>query len=508
MTTHRFSHLPLIILLALVAFVIIERWSVPRPPFGIDVMAYAVIGHELLDGRLLYSDLWDHKPPAIYATYAGAESLVGYGPQILLLLNIVATLLTLLGAYRAGKAGGSVAAGLWAAAFWAVLSGTAVIEGRDPNSEFFINPCLMWAFALLAEANDRLLGVRRALLVGALFALGSFYKPVVVAAAVMLACVHVWLPPAARRGRAALDVLVMGGVGFVAWCIMFGYFAATNRSAAFREAVITYNSYYAGNVLANLILPLRGGSEFKLLLMSLLGVTLLVGAALTFISNRRAGALLAALTLATWVMVASPGKFYAHYFQLWLVPLAVGAGWTIVRLASHTPANIRWLPRAAGAFALASLLALQLPFYRRAWSRNWIDPTILNLNVAEPLGHNIDRLLAPDETFLVWGSEPGLYFWSRRHPPVGFFFLHHLLGGPLAAQLSTRAAADLARARPELLVVSKKAVSYDAPPPAWITEDYRPLPNDLQMETHTLLARPGGKLAARIAAKQAEEQIR
>ena len=54
-----------------------------------DVLLYSVIGHELLAGRLLYSDLWDHKPPLIYGSYAAAEKLVGYGRQQLYLLAVV-----------------------------------------------------------------------------------------------------------------------------------------------------------------------------------------------------------------------------------------------------------------------------------------------------------------------------------------------------------------------------------------------------------------------------------
>jgi hypothetical protein len=40
---------------------------------------YAVIAHEMLDGKQLYSDLWDHKPPGVHVTYAVAELLAGYG---------------------------------------------------------------------------------------------------------------------------------------------------------------------------------------------------------------------------------------------------------------------------------------------------------------------------------------------------------------------------------------------------------------------------------------------
>lgn len=492
------------ILMGLVAFIIVDRWLIPQPPFGVDVMAYAVIGHEWLEGKPLYSDLWDQKPPLIFITYALAEIAVGYAPQMLVLLNTVAPLITLFGAYRAGKAGGGKAAGLWAAAFWAVLSGAFIIEGRDPNSESFINPCVMWAFALLVEAKDRLPGVKRALIIGGLFAVGSFYKPVVVAAALLLAGIHVVLPPEGSKNRvwAVRDAFIIGAVGIIGWCAMFGYFAATNRFEVSYDAIITYNRYYAGDVISNLTLPLREVSKAKFILMNLLGVGLLFAAWLRFVKDRRSGALFAALVVSTWVMVASPGKFYAHYFQLWLVPLVVGAGWTIVWFVNHSPARFRRLPPLLGALTLALLFLLQVPFYKNAFARKWADDsTILNLHASEPLGREIDRLLAPDETFFLWGSEPGLYFWSRRQSPTGLFFIQYLFDNPLAAQLSMRVASDLARTRPELLIISKKAAAAFAAPPAWLTADYVPLPTYLQPDTHLLLARRGGNLEVRAAGR-------
>ena len=94
------------------------RWSTSRQPVLGDQGTYAVIGHELLNGRHLYADLWDHKPPGIHLTYAAAELITGYGPQQLYLLEMAALLLVLLGLYRAGTLLGGPRAGLCAGLLW------------------------------------------------------------------------------------------------------------------------------------------------------------------------------------------------------------------------------------------------------------------------------------------------------------------------------------------------------------------------------------------------------
>ena len=67
------------LLLVLCGLLVLLRLHTYDEPLERDITTYAVIGHELLGGKALYTDLWDHKPPAIYVTYAAAELLSGYG---------------------------------------------------------------------------------------------------------------------------------------------------------------------------------------------------------------------------------------------------------------------------------------------------------------------------------------------------------------------------------------------------------------------------------------------
>src|SRR4051812_11842137 len=87
-TDRRSRIVTIIVLLALAAGIVLQRWPFRHGPFESDVCAYAVIGHEMRAGRKLYSDLWDHKPPLHYATYAAAEMLVGYGDWEIFLVNV------------------------------------------------------------------------------------------------------------------------------------------------------------------------------------------------------------------------------------------------------------------------------------------------------------------------------------------------------------------------------------------------------------------------------------
>jgi 4-amino-4-deoxy-L-arabinose transferase-like glycosyltransferase len=136
----------LAILISFCVLIALARLHTYNEPFERDLMTYAVMAHEMLAGRELYSDLWDQKPPGPSLTYAVAELITGYGPNSIYLLNVVATIITLFGVYFAGTAlaGGKRSGGLWAAACWAMISGEPMLQANQPNIEVFINACLIW----------------------------------------------------------------------------------------------------------------------------------------------------------------------------------------------------------------------------------------------------------------------------------------------------------------------------------------------------------------------------
>src|SRR5437868_3987206 len=153
--------LPAAALIGLCAVIFSMRLHTYEEPLERDLTTYAVIAHEMLNGKNLYSDLWDHKPPAIHATYAAAEWIAGYGRDSIFLMNAAAAIATLIACYFAGATGGrGPLAGLIAAGFWTLASGELSIEGNQPNTEVFLNALLTTAFFVFARAETRRIGFR------------------------------------------------------------------------------------------------------------------------------------------------------------------------------------------------------------------------------------------------------------------------------------------------------------------------------------------------------------
>jgi 4-amino-4-deoxy-L-arabinose transferase-like glycosyltransferase len=488
-----FAVLPVVLLFVFASALVADRLIVPQMPLSPDATAYAIIGHELLNGQTLYTDIWDHKPPVIYITYAVSEILFGYSAQTILLLNIFASLAVMFGLFYAGKAGrGRIVSGLWAAALW-VISGTFETEARDPNTEVFINACVIWAFAILAKNRKKGFAAKHLIFLGFLFTLGSFFKPVFVAYAVFLMVAHVAFPHggAANRKKALADALIIGAVGAIGWILMFGYFAATNRFELFYKTIVSYNSHYSGNILANIVAPLQGRSELFLDFMNPLAVCIIIGLIFTFIYNRRQAALLAAFAASTWIAIALPGRFYPHYFQLWVPPLIVGSSWAIGHFAVSEKLQLRLASFVAGVTLTVILIFNQISPYQSALAKDWtpfINPPLI---AGEETARQINNLLTEDETFLVWGNTPNLYFLSGRKPPTAILFQQHLNESPVSELLINRVKADVARARPELLIVE----SGKPPAPDWIARYYEPIPIYQNKNTYAFYMRRGGRLA-------------
>lgn len=493
------------ILVALALLIAVERLHSYDEPFERDVTGAAVIAHELMTGRQLYSDIWDHKPPALHVTHIVAQLVAGYGPGSIYLLGVAAAIVTLVGVYAAGAVAGR-AAGLWAAAFWTVLSGDLWLQANQPNGEAFINASLAWAFALIVRHDTGRVGLLRWLAIGGLFGVASLYKQVALTSAVLLGCVHIASArgPSGRR-RALAETAGAAAVTVALWGAVVAYFAAGGRLAEFRDAVFVFNRFYAGDMLDNFVRGLELGTLVPPFLRILvpLAVLTIAGVVLGVLTGtRRAALLLVAFLVGTFVAVCLPRFFHPHYYQLWLPPLVIGAGWAIGVFTERAGARYVRIPHVVAAALLLLLIAYRLPVYQfsaEEWSRIKYGSGIFVSS--REIGREINTLLAPGETFYNWGSETGLYFASGRRPPTGVFYIYPLLGGPLMERLSARVLADLDRERPEMLVIANWAlVRADVKHPVltWLRQRYRPYPGDAERDQFVLLVRRGGRLEARL----------
>ena len=482
----------------------LARWHTFDEPLETDITLVAVVGRELLAGRALYADVWDHKPPALYLTHAAAIALVGFGPGAVYLLNVAAAVITLGGVYAAAGGGGPVV-GLWAAAFWTVISGDLWLQANQPNTEALINACVVWAFALLATADARS-GIPRFVGVGALWAWASLFKPTVAAPAALLALAWVVAPPSGRPRRRALgDMAVVAAVGALAWAAVATWFAAAGRFDALYDAVFTFNRWYTGDALANLVGSLSRRRLLNDILRSALPLAILSALGLGIglaAGPRRRWLLLVAWAAGTQVAIGVNQSSIPHYYQLWLPVLTVGGAWAVEHVEWLARGRAPRLPTLTAAAALVVLLVFEVPLYALApddWSRIKYGPIFVG---ERAMAREVSGLLEPGETFFVWGSEVGLYFLTGVRPVCGPCSAWPLNTGPLLLGLTSRLLVDLERGRPELVVVAKWTwlrFSLRHPVYAWLAANYRPMPGGHDRGPYfQVYVRRGGALEQRL----------
>jgi len=491
---------PLVILMGLCLLIILARAHTYNEPLERDITGYAVIAHEMLNGRDLYSDLMDLKAPGIFLTYAAMELVTGYGLNSIYLLNIMAAIITLFGVYFVATTltGGQRSAGLWAAISWAIISGNLGYQANQPNVEVFMNACLIWALFLFIK-DDWSSGYRKAILIGLLVALASFYKQIAIVVPLLLGIVYIAIPPVTvKRRQALIHVIVMGSIGAVLWMVVFGYFAFMGRFEAFYDVVFVYTQSYAGSLFDNLLTGLtleRLFPQFAQPIILPLGLLTLLGMVIGLLKKNRLWVYFLTYAIAVQIMVSLPGKFFPHYYQLWLPVFAVGAGAAVIELRKVI--KWQWISHIVAMAAIIILLYHHLPLYKLS-SDEWSTKKYGNLFVvSRNLGLEINKLLKPDETFYEWGAETGLYYYSQRRPATGVIFYYPLIQGPLTEKLSQRVIADLERNKPELLILPPQ-VQGNHPVIAWLSSQ-----SWLHIKTNvatyfSLYARKGGKLEARL----------
>ena len=512
------AHWPLLILVILSSFIAIMRLHTYEEPVERDIGNHAVIGHEILHGRKLYSDLWDSKPPAIFVTYAVADAVVGYGPGSVYFIGVLFAIITLLGAYWVGSAYGGLGGGLWAAAFWTFICSDLWLWANQPNTEVGMNACLVWAFALIVRADIKKLQPWRWLAIGGLFAVATLYKPVAITFAALISFFYLLVNIRHKSDRkiAFLQICLVAAAGAAIWGAVFGYFAATERFTVFYDTIFRYGKWYTRSrgtsMLENILkgfgseqlFPLRHmRSTIPLVIFTAAGIILGL-----WNGSRRNWLLLLGFVIASPFAVALPGRFYGHYYQLWLGPLVVGTGWALSTLGPKGKPGMIFARNIVGAVGLIILLSLVLPQYKFSadeWSARKQGPQYI---YSKQVAKEVDKLLEPNETFYVLGITPEMYFWAKRRPPTGVIWSTDMSDNPLAEEHTERAIEDLNREMPEILVFNLlyHQLPIDHAMIKWVQERYIPLPGNPDRGLYKkkflfyICIRRDGRLANRLGA--------
>ncbi len=432
------------LLTVIIALVFLLRLHSLNEPFQGDLTTYGYIAHNMLDGKPLYTYLWDHKPPGIYWAYMMAELLWGYSQHAIVYLGVAFSALSILFLYLFLHRIAGTPAALLGSAFFALASNSVVLEANEPNAELFLNTLTImavWAFALWSEKGKG----PYLFLSGTFFALATLFKTVAVFPVFFL-CVYLLVPfSTTDLSRWIKDRTVMFAwflsPAALFWLAIFGYFGAKGRFTHFWEAVFAYNVHYVnykGNILEHLWNFFSTPQLFfhtslkEIWILVVLSILWFSWSREKYSSLRRS--FFVFLFLGLSFSVASPGRYYAHYYQLLLPIFCVLPALFFQDAFARTKKSRRKYDKsiltALLLFTVIFLGHYQLQYLRmtpfevseKKYGKRYTEA----YNVAK----FVEKITKPCEHIYEWGGETGIYYYSKRESVTGIIYIYPLFTGP------------------------------------------------------------------------------
>ncbi len=462
----------LIWIFCIVFFTTILRFSVSDEPFDRDLMVYAMVARSWLEGMPLYSQAWDHKPPALYAVYALAIAVFGQSPNAILALGIFAFVVTMLGIRSAAERLAGPWAGFAAVLFWAVFGNDVILQAQQPNVEVFMNACLIWALAFLLPVAKNQEQYGKLLASGALFFAASAFKQIAIFPAFFVALWLIWLSFSAkdvaipmRFRRAVLAVSFFALPGVVGWLLIFLGFYVSGNFEEFWYGAFGYNQSYAGSILFNFAKtalrdvthPYYVSTFFLLILMSWM------------LGSLKLRILMMATYVGNAVMVVAPGNNFPHYYQLILPVMAVGCGAHIARIIPSK--------KILGAVLIAlAPIWISFGYFTSSERLSFVKYGERGHGGQSFESRQIGRWLAqhtqPNELVFHWGAEPGVYFWSGRATQYRFSYNYPLFIGPRSAEFSEEVLNEISCNLPDVVVINVNLTGGNHPISVFLEANY------------------------------------
>lgn len=489
MSTLGLSKAPLWSRLALLAILVFDAWLrghtlgptvrdrlgwAPWPvvageaePLDCDEAVYAYMGRRMLRGDVLYRDLSEPKPPGGYWLYTLAVALGGAAEATIRVVPIPLVLATIVLVWWLGLRLRGPGAACLAALIFAVASTDPYLYGNGANLEHAINLFSVAALALMVLSWDRA-GRGPILAAGACLGAACLVKQVAIAHVPVFAvallirrtCMSpegtVARPPSAR----ALDLLALLA-GFAAVLgLAAGVLAAQGAGRAAFEDVIVYGSTMAAVTPADPHTPpgwvrlFTGNSDpsgrlpwpfgktdylvwwgtgtWPLWLASVPALGWLAFGPASSAGRR----LVAAWTVSTWVQVALPGLFWAHYYLLPVPGLALAVAVFLADAIVLTASAWRRIDLARGVLGAACLLAVLASLVQtaRIQVRDYLMVPSEELTrrykgggqwiVHRAIGRDLARRAEvwADPRLAIWGWQSPIYVYSGLDNVTRHFF--------------------------------------------------------------------------------------
>jgi len=450
-----------LLVLSAVAFASI-RLPFVSLPLERDEGEYAYIAQQMLRGYVPYADAFDQKPPGVFAVYAVAFTLFGESIESIHLFLYAWTAAAALLLFLVVRRLTNELSAAFATLAFAVSSGDPTLLGTAANTEHFMLLPILGSMWMLLRAIERdTAGAWFA--TGVLAASACWFKQVAIANALFIAVCAAATGWRNRRSLVStLRSLTALGLGAVVVSLpVFAIFAWAGAWDSFLDSVFIHNFSYAREVpLPQAFAALTAAVTRQCSSQAALWV--LAALSLLFVRSvgTRAMAILLGWQLASFVGVSFGFYFRPHYFLQQLPSLCalvgVAAGGAVSWAVSHRHEALGWVLVALS----CGLIVAPVVYGNRsalfaddvfARSRDIYgnNPFPESLEIAR----YIERTSRPDESIYIVGSEPQIFFYSRRRSATRYIFFYPMTSGsPEAAERQRATSREVATRRPRYLI--------------------------------------------------------
>ena len=432
-------------------------------PLERDEGEYAYAGQLILQGIPPYKLAYNMKFPGTYAAYAVLMSIFGetiVGVHIGLLLINAASIVVI---FFIGRRLFGLPTSVVAAATYGVLSLSPSVLGLAAHaSQFAMLPVLVGTLLLLWDRPDQR-GFGRVFASGVLFAIGVLMKQPA-ALFILFGAASILCNDIRRRATfktIALRILIFGAgtiIPFGLTCLILWQVGVFEK---FWFWTVNYAAEYGTRIplrAAPSIFALMGGSVIRsgwaLWVLAGLGV---VGG--LWNKRSRGGAVFLLSLLAVSLLVLSAGFYFReHYFIFILPAVSLLCGLAISTLSDFVASRsklIRFTPVLIFSVAVCQPILAERRFYfevsapeacRIAYGSN---PFPESIRIAEYLRDHSN----PSDTIAILGSEPQIYFYSRRHSATGYIYTYALMEAQsYARRMQEEMISEIELSRPRYLV--------------------------------------------------------
>jgi dolichyl-phosphate-mannose-protein mannosyltransferase len=386
-TSTRFRPALSIALLAAAAGALLLRVVSIAQPLGIDQSLWASAAKGLSRHQLLYRDVWEQRPPGIYATYVAAFRIFGWTPAAIAWIDILASVATTVLLYAIGRRLASRTTGALAAALYAVLTMPAWLYRHGgflerSVCETFIVVCVAlaaWCAVLLRQRRSLAPAIGVGLFAGA----AVVFKP---NAGVYLPALLLWMAcyrrelAAGASGTIVRPLVVALVASAIAPAITLLWLWRLGLLPEARIAVVDFNRYYVamGFTIGGYALDFSKAVWLRMKTDPLwLAGGVASGVALWEVARRRRLPALAGLAVlwggaAALVIIVNGARLYNTYFIQAFAPLAVLTAWLLTDGSRGSGAR-RLVGMATAALMVLVLLQRHYPARVIDWARADFD---------------------------------------------------------------------------------------------------------------------------------------